>query len=74
MSSLLTCYKSSLTGFQLVLDFSSAFPQKGAVALYQCPGCLIPVLVLAVGVCLHGAADNLHVILDDRLSRPPCYV
>ena len=25
-------------------------------------------------MCLHGAADNLRVILDDRLSRPPCYV
>ena len=42
--------------------------------LYRCPGCLIRDLVLAAGVCLHSAADNLHVILDDRLSRPPCYV
>ena len=42
--------------------------------LYRCPGCLIRDLVLAAGVCLHSAAGNLHVILDDRLSRPPCYV
>ena len=29
---------------KLVLDFSSAFPQKGAVVLFQSPGCLILVL------------------------------
>ena len=41
--------------------------------LYRCPGRLIRDLVLAAGMCLHGAADNLHVILDDRLSRPSSY-
>ena len=59
---------------KLVLDFLSAFPQKGAVVLCQCPRCLIPVLVLAAGVRSHGAADNPHVILGDRFSGPPCCV
>ena len=50
----------------------SIFPRRGLWCCFSVRG--VWFLFLAAGVCLHGAADNPYVILDDRLSRPPCYV